>query len=207
MKKLLSRVAPFVGIATIVGVTAALALSVPPVFSPRAFNTQQTHYERHVITLTSASCVADNGGLGQTAPFGGSIANCVVKVGALPYNAFILRGNWFQATACNAVTTCTMSIGTSQANANELVSAQDIKTAATGAPALTIVTAGQGAQALGNGIAQTGTDGGFDLWVKIAQTGNSVTAGTIVFDLEYLAGNDGGCTPLYVPMGTTAPAC
>jgi hypothetical protein len=179
----------------------ALGLVFPGQYAPRYFPTQQVHYERHIINITSTNFMADVAQ--NTCIFSGS--TCSLRFAALPYNAFILRGNWFQSTACNAATTCTMSIGTASAGA-QIVSAQDIKTAATGAPALTIVTAGQGAQATGNGITATGANGGFDLYVTVTFTGAAPSAGTIVFDLEYLGPNDGGCLP-NVPMASTAVAC
>jgi len=179
---------------------AALALVFPGQFAPRFFPTQQVHYMRHVITITATQYTVDG-----LAPCVFAASTCSVRIGAFPYNAFIIRGNWFQGAVCNAATTCTMSLGTASA-ATTLVNAQDIKTVATGAPALTLVAAGAGAQLTGNGIAQTGADGGFDLFVTITFTGAAPTTGTIVFDLEYLAGNDGGCVT-NVPLGGTAATC
>jgi hypothetical protein len=179
---------------------AALALVFPGQFAPRAFPTQQVHYERHIINITATNFTADVAQ--NTCIFAAS--TCSLRFAALPYNAFILRGNWFQNTACNAVTTCTMSIGTTSGGA-QIVSAQDIKTAATGAPALTLVASGAGAQVTGNGATQTGANGGFDLFVTVTFTGAAPSAGSIVFDLEYLGPNDGGCA--YVPMNATAVAC
>ena len=172
--------------------------------SPRVFPSQQVHYERHIINITSTGFSVDQGQLGQACAW--VAATCSVKFAAVPYNAFILRGNWFQSAVCNAVTTCTMSIGTASGGA-QIVSLQDIKTVAAGAPALTIVNTGQGAQVTGNGIAQTGANGGFDLWVSVASTGGLPSAGSIVFTLEYLAPNDGNCVAVPIGGGTTSPAC
>jgi len=172
--------------------------------SPRVFPSQQVHYERHIITITGTGFSVDQGQLGQACAF--VAATCSVKFAAVPYNAFIVRGNWFQNVACNAVTTCTMSIGTASGGA-QLVSALDIKTVTAGAPALTIVTAGQGSQVTGNGIAQTGANGGFDLWVSVSSTGGLPSAGSIVFTLEYLGPNDGNCVAVPIGGGTTSPAC
>jgi hypothetical protein len=183
------------------GLGPALALVFPGQYAPRYFPTQQVHYERHIINITATNFQADVAQ--NTCIFSGS--TCSLRFAAVPYNAFILRGNWFQSTACNAATTCTMSIATTSAGTN-IVNAQDIKTAATGAPALTIATGGQGAQVTGNGTTQSGANGGFDLFVTVTFTGAAPTAGTIVFDLEYLGPNDGGCLP-NVPMASTAVAC
>lgn len=187
--------------------TLAYALTIPPTFAPRLFPWQMVHFERHVLQVNPAvtnfvgGFTADN----LTSCVWVS-STCSVKVGALPYNAFILRGNWFQGAVCNpGAGTCTMSLGTASGGA-QIVSAQDIKTVAAGAPALTIVTAGAGAQVTGNGTAQSGADLGFDLYATITWTTAAPTTGTIVFDLEYLS-PDGGCTPLVPALGQTAPTC
>ena len=181
----------------------AIALTIPPTFAPRLFPWQLVHFERHVLQVNpSQSGFAVDNAFGCVFAAG----SCSIKVGALPYNAFMLRGNWFQGVACNAVTSCSMSLGTSSGG-TQLVSGQDIKTVVAGAPALTLVAAsGQGAQSTGNGIAQTGTDLGFDLWVTVSFTGAAPTTGTIVFDLEYLA-PDSGCSPLVPALGQTSPTC
>lgn len=180
---------------------AALALSIPPVFAPRVFLSQQTHYERHVVTITSSGCSADAGQLGQVSNW--SSLACNVKVGAIPYNAFIVRGYIQAPTACNAGTTCTFSLGNASGGA-QYVSAQSVASTLNGT-ALTIVAANLGTNQSGNGIAQTGLDGGFDLWVNVTYSGTAPTAGQFVFIIEYFGPNDGGCAP--VPQGSTATIC
>ncbi len=180
-----------VGLAALFGVaTAAFALTVPPSFEPRQFSTQQTHYLR--FTVNYNSCVLSAG-------------SCAFKVGALPYNAFVIRGYQQIVTSFNSGTTDTLSIGVTQANANELVAAQSVHGSAGGATALTIVSTNAGTVVTGDGATQTGTNGGFDVWVKYAQTGSAPTAGQAVEVLEYFAPNDGSCAP--VPLGATAAAC
>jgi hypothetical protein len=193
---------PFVaglGIGSLVIGPAAIALVFPGQFAPRAFQTQQVHYQRHVINITSTNFTAD---LAQnTCIFSGS--TCSIRVAALPYNSYVVRASQQVVTACNAATTCTLAIGTSSAATN-LVAAQTIA-AAGGGTALTVVAANAGIAATGNGIAQTGLDGGFDIFFTVTFTGAAPTTGTVVIVIEYFGANDGGC--ILVPMGSTAGAC
>ena len=195
MRKLLAYTVPF-----LLAGGAALALVNPASIAPRAFPTQQTHYERHTINVSSSGCSADSG-QGMTGVF--TAGSCSVKIAAVPYNAFIARAYQQVTTACNAGTTCTLALGTSSGGVN-LVAAQSIA-AAGGGTALTVVAANLGIAATGNGIAQTGTNGGFDVWATVAQTGTAASAGQATVIVEYFGANDGSCS--YVSMGTTAAAC
>lgn len=177
----------------------ALALVFPGQYAPRQFPLQQTHYERHVVNITATNFTVD--GAQQTCTFVSS--TCSVRIGALPYNAFILRAYTNPVVVCNAATTCTLSLGTASAG-TQLVNAQDIKSSANGVQD-TIVAANLGIAATGNGIAQTGANGGFDLYVTITFTGAAPSAGTVAFVLEFAAPNDGGCS--YTPMAATNTAC
>src|SRR5260370_37191237 len=56
---------------------AALALVVPQNFAPRQFPTQQVHYARFSVNFNSCVYVS---------------LTCSVKIGAIPYNSYILRG-------------------------------------------------------------------------------------------------------------------
>lgn len=195
---------------------AALALVIPGQFAPRQFPTQQVHYERHVITLAAGStanttvATAD----GQTAcitPASTTSAACSIRIGALPYNAFVVRGYVQVPTACNTggtTPTCTISLGTASGGA-QLVSAQSVATGIAGT-AMTIVAANLGIAATGNGITSSGANGGFDLWFTLTEGAASgmteATAGTIIVIVEYFAGNDGGCV-VNVPIASSAAAC
>jgi hypothetical protein len=97
-----------------------------------------------------------------------------------------------------------LSLGTASAG-TQIVNGQDIKGAGTAGIAMTITAANLGIAATGNGIAQTGANGGFDIWATVTYSGAAPSAGTIVFVVEYIGPNDGGC--LYVPMGSTSGAC
>ena len=160
-------------------------------FSPRLFPDQQTHYWRFTVNFNSCTLPATAG-------------QCSVKVGTLPYNAFVARGYMQVTTAFNSTTTDTLALGTASGGA-QLVAATSTHAVAAGA-ALTIVAANLGIAATGNGIAQTGTLGGFDIWATIAYTGaTAATAGQAIVVLEYFGSNDGSC--VNVPLGSTSPAC
>jgi hypothetical protein len=168
---------------------AALALVIPQNFAPRAFQTQQVHYLRFVVNFNDCVLVA---------------GTCSVKRGAVPYNAFIIRATQQIITNFNSGTTDTLALATASGGA-QLVAAQTVHAGAGGGTALTVVAANLGIAATGNGIAQTGGDGGFDIWSVYAQTGAAPTAGQLVIVIEYIGPNDGSC--ILVPMGSTAGAC
>jgi hypothetical protein len=180
---------------------AALALVFPGQYAPRYFPTQQTHYERHLINITSTACTADTAQ--NTALF--SAGSCSIRIGALPYNAFVVRAALQITTACNAATTCTVALGTASGGA-QLLAAQSILAAAGTAVLTPAVAATAGILSTGNNTTASGANGGFDLFATIAQTGAAATAGTVVVILEYFGPNDGGCLP-NVPMASTAGPC
>ena len=74
-------------LASLATLSPALALTAPPTFNPRMFQTQQTHYLRFTVNFNSCA-------------FGTGLV-CTAKVGNLPYNAFIVRGYLVDCTdAC-----------------------------------------------------------------------------------------------------------
>jgi hypothetical protein len=166
---------------------AAMALVFPGQYAPRFFPTQQTSYERHLINITSTNFTADTA---QNTCIFVSLT-CSVRIGALPYNAYVVRAYQQVVTACGAGTTCTLALGTSSAAVN-LVAAQTIN-ATSGSTALTVVAANAGIAATGNNIASTGANGGFDLYVTITYSGTAPTGGAVVIVVEYFNPNDGGC--------------
>lgn len=176
-------------------VGAAVALTNPPTFGPRMPTNQTVSFYRISVSFNSIN--------GQPCVL---VSNsCTVKVGALPYNAYVIRATQQIITNFNSQTTDTIALGVSSANANELVAAQSVHTGAGNQSSLTVASAGSGIQVTGNGVAQTGTDGGVDLYVKYAQTGTAPTAGQAIIILEFIPPNDGICSD--VPIGSTAPAC
>jgi hypothetical protein len=183
---------PFVaglGIGSLVIGPAALALVFPGQYAPRYFPTQQTHYERHVVNITAGSVATASVATVDTAQntciFTTTTA-CSVRIGAVPYNAFLVRAYVQITTACNG-TLCTIGLGTASASQN--IFAAQVFTAAT---FLTPALANPGITVTGNNIASSGADGGFDLYLTFSETAQS-TAGTAVVVLEYIGSNDGGC--------------
>jgi hypothetical protein len=178
-----------VAIGALIGATALVyALVVPASYPPRQFNTQQTHYLRFSFPYNGCTLVA---------------GTCSVKVGAVPYNAFIVRAYQQVYTAFNSGTTDTIGLGTSSGGVN-IVAAQTVHAATAGLP-LTVVAANIGTAATGNGATQTGTNGGFDIFVTYTQTGAAPSAGNASLIVEYFGPNDGSCQT--VPQNSTAPGC
>lgn len=155
---------------------------------PRLHQTQQTHYLR--FSVSANSCLY--------APL-----VCSIKVGALPYNAFITRAYHQTTTTWNAGTSASVGLGTVTPAVN-IVASTNVTTAGN-AVATTMVAAGLGVSVTGNGIAQSGAAGGFDVFATITIVGALPTAGSTQYVLEYIAPNDGKCRA--VPLGETAPAC
>lgn len=179
----------FFAAALLVGTLPGLqALTVPATIAPRMFPTQQVHYQRFVVAFNSCNYVS---------------LVCSVKVGALPYNAFIARIFAQTTTTWNAGTSASIGLGTVTPAVNLLASTA-FTTAAAGA-AQTVVAANVGLAVTGNGIAQSGLNGGFDLFATITIVGALPTAGQTTFIVEYFAPNDGNCAA--VPLGSTAAAC
>lgn len=197
---------------------AAFALTVPPTFAPRNFQTQQVGYIRILIGAQPGPGAAPQGTAtanGFTCVMAGGSTGCSIKVGALPYNSFMLRGSLQVLTAFNSTTTDTVAlcVATACGAGTIIMPATSTHTAANGAAV--VLTTGFGVGNNGSQVSpgttgwnqtQTGGDGGFDLFVNFQSTGtNGPTAGQAVLLIEYAAPNDGVCTD--VPMGTTAGAC
>jgi hypothetical protein len=156
----------------------------------RVFPTQQVAYIRNTFAYTSCTQVSNA---------------CTVKMtnASLPYNAAILRVSAVVYTVFNSTASDTFTIGTTSANANEIVSACNARSA-TGIVACSLTTTVQ--TATGNSTAQSGTNGNFDLWLKwTAGTGNTASTGLVSWVIEYVMPNDGLCTT--VPANTTAAGC
>jgi hypothetical protein len=160
----------------------------PRSYSPRLFLSQQTHYERFQVNFNSCVYVS---------------LVCSIKVGTLPYNAFVVRGYFQTTTTWNAGTSASIGVGTVTPAVN-LVASIAVTTAGNMTVA-TIAPTGGGVSVTGNGIAQSGTLGGFDLFATITIVGALPTAGATTWVVEYIAPNDGNC--IAVPLAATSPAC
>jgi hypothetical protein len=202
MRKLLRNTAAAIGIIAswlAVGVlTAPVPLDAQVIPSgsttqrkpvPRFFPTEQVAYIRTTFAFNMCTAVANV---------------CILQLAnaSLPYNAIVLRVNWAVYTAFNSTTSDTLSLGVTSANANELVSATSIHAA--GIASQTVVATSL--NNTGNTTAQTGSNGGFDLWVKwTAGTGNTATTGLMAILIEYITPNDGLCGP--VALGAAPVGC
>ena len=175
-------------LATLAAVSLSVyALTNPPTFAPRMFQTQQVHYIRFSANFNS--CTLASG-------------TCSFKIGALPYNAWLSTVQQQITTSFNSGSTDTIAIGISSGGA-QIVAAQSVHGAAGDAAALTVIH--PGIVTTGNLATSTGADGGFDVWVTYASGGGAPTAGAAQYVLTYFAPNDGSCAP--VPLGSTAGPC
>ena len=183
-----------VGLGLALMATAALALTVPPTYAPREFQTQQTHYLR--FTFNFNSCVIP-----------AAAAVCTVKVGAVPYNSFLTAVHWQIITVFNPTTSATISLGTTATAATNIKAALNVFTGQATTAGLDTAFAGAGVLVTGASAASTGANGGFDVYATYTTGANASqgTTGQITFIIEYIAPNDGTCT--MVPIGGTAIAC
>ena len=152
-------------IAFLVGLPlAALALQVDQTKTPpiRALGTQQLGYYRLTINYNDA-----NIGAGQ-------------QFGALDKLTYIYAVDCYVTTAFNAVTTNVVTIGTTKANANEIVGS-GITAGTIGVYHLT------SAAGLGLAVTQTGP---ITLWAKYTQTGTAATAGSVTCMIAFATNND-----------------
>jgi hypothetical protein len=159
--------------------------------TPRQFQTQQTHFIR--ATLNFNMCVQSSNA-------------CTVKLAnaSLPYNSIVKAVTAYVYTAFNSTTSDVLILGTTSANANEIVSStMNIHSQAT----VTGTVVATAFNSTGNTVAQSGTNGGLDLWVKwTAGTGNTATAGLVSLVIEYFPPIDGLCTP-NIAQGAAPAGC
>lgn len=197
--RLVRNLCAAVGIAlsTLAAVNLAFSQVIPSTSTtqrqpvPRQFGTEQVHYVRS--TLTFGMCVQASNA-------------CTVKLAnaSLPYNAIVARVTAYVYTAFNSTTSDVIIVGTTSANANEIVSST-VNIHAQATVAATVVATAF--NSTGNAVAQSGSNGGLDLWVKwTAGTGNTATAGLVSLVIEYFAPNDGNCTP-NIAFNTTPVGC
>jgi hypothetical protein len=190
----------------------AFALTIPPTYAPRQFQTQQVHYFRIFVTALTGTAAAVGPTVNGYACGVLTTGVCVVKVGALPPNAFVLRINMQIFTNFNSASgTDQIGIGTSTSSAAptvavNLLAATSVHTGAGGNVSQTVVTANAGSTLTGASQAQFGQNGGQDLWVEFNNSsGNGPSAGAATLIVEYIAGNDGSCVD--TPLGSTPTNC
>jgi hypothetical protein len=196
IRNLVASVGIALSVLAVATMTATFAQVIPSTSTtqrqplPRYYQTQQTHYIRS--TLTFNMCVQSSNA-------------CAVKLAnaSLPYNSIVLRVTVITYTAWNSTTSDVITVGTTSANANEIVSSS-INHRSQGTATGTVVATHF--NSIGGTASQTGSNGGFDIWVKwTAGTGNTATTGLSSIIIEYVPGNDGNCAP--VALGATAAGC
>lgn len=156
-----------------VGGPLAFALTTPPSFSPRVLQTQTIVHFRKTVNFNDANISAG------------------VKIGALPQGAYIVGVRCYVTTVFNAATTNVLTIGTTATGtdilAGGVTAATNCNPASTGNQTLS--------SAAGIGLAvaagtPTGSNGGFDLFVRYTQTGTAATTGKVTYIIDYVADDD-----------------
>lgn len=161
--------------------------------SPRVSVDQHTHYVRFAIDFSSC-------------PLRAADTACSFRVATVPYNAFLVAISKQIITTFNPTTSATIAFGTSAQGTN-VMAAFNVFTAQPTTAVYDTAFAGAGELVTGAGASPTGTGGGFDIWATytVGAAGSQGTQGRAVFILQYIAPNDGQCSP--VPAGATASSC
>lgn len=179
----------------LIGPVAATTLTItkPTTQPPRVYPEQTTHYLR--FSFKFSDC-----------PLRAADTACSIRVGSLPYNAFLTTIHKQIITTFNPTTSATVALGTT-GQGTDLMAAFNVFTG----QATTAVTdtsfASAGELVTGAGATSTGAAGGFDVFATytVGAAGSQGTQGHVVFIMEYIAPNDGLCVP--VPPGGTGAAC
>lgn len=148
---------------------SALLVDQNRLFNSRQLQEQAINYYRITVNFND-----QNIGSGQ-------------QFGQLPPNSYIYAIDAYVNTAFNAATTNVITIGTTKANANEIVGS-----GISGAPLATGVLHLTSATGLGTAVTMGGTwlNLNMPLFVKYAQTGTAATTGQIVIVIAYMPNND-----------------
>lgn len=150
--------------------------TIPATFPPRQGTDQRVHYIRKTVNFNDANIAG------------------AYQFASLPLNAYIVQTECHVTTAFNAGSTNVLTLGVTQASANELMQSGDITAGSTGVNTAT----------RGKGLLQTTTatnatssfgvvsaEGGVALFAKYTQTGTPATTGQAVFIVGYIPNNDG----------------
>lgn len=183
-----------VGLVAQPALATTLTITSNQVQPPRMLPEQATHYLRFTFNFNQCQLRA-----ADTA--------CSIRVGALPYNAFLVAISKQIITTFNPTTSATVALGTA-AQGVGVMAAFNVFTGQATTAVFDTAFAGAGEAVTGNGVTATGANGGFDLWATytVGAAGSQGTQGQVVFIVQYIAPNDGGCQ-VTVPFGGTAVAC
>ena len=150
--------------------------------SPRQLTDQTAPFIR--TTLTSSMCTIT-----------ASSCNVQAATASLPYNAVVLRVYLVVYTAFNSSGTGALdniTVGVTPGGAEIVSTVMNLKTV--GLASGTVVVASP--NSLGNGATQSGSNGGFDIWITWTSGGaTAATAGLASLIIEYAQANDGACFP------------
>ena len=129
----------------------------------RNYGQQEVQYIRVTINFNDANIAAG------------------VRFARLPQYAFVTYLQAHVETVFNAATTNVVTVGTTQANANEIIGTADLNEASATFQNMTT--------AAGLGVAVTAA-GDVDVWAKYTQTGAAATAGKAHIIIAYMLNND-----------------
>jgi hypothetical protein len=186
-----------IGIASLaIGPALATTLTITPLQTqpPRMYPDQNVHYIRFSFNFNQC-------------PLRAADTACSIRITSLPYNAFVTAISKQIITTFNPTTSATVALGTAGQSAN-LMAAFNVFTGQSTAAVYDTAFAGAGELVTGNGITATGANGGFDVYATytVGAAGSQGTQGQVIFVIQYIAPNDGGCITS-VPLGGSAPAC
>lgn len=137
--------------------------AIPQVLAARQYPWQLTHYLRFTVNFNDPLVSAPRD-----------------PRGCLPTNAFLTSVQTEVVTAFNAATTNVLTVGTTTANANEIVSAADVTE---GTPGIYASTGG-----IGRSLTASGPT---NVYAKYTQTGTAATTGKAIITIQYIPDNDG----------------
>jgi hypothetical protein len=181
--------------ALVAGPVLATTQTITPTqgLASRSNTDQEIHYVR--FTYNFNQC-----------PLRAADTACSMRVTNLPYNAFVVAISKQIITTFNPTTSATIAFGTSGQSAG-LMAAFNVFTAQATTAVYDTSFTGAGELVTGAGATSTGINGGFDIYATytVGAAGSQGTQGQVIFVIQYIAPNDGSCTP--VPLGSTAVAC
>jgi len=208
MKRFLHSLIPGLLLVPALAMTAfAVTVTVAPQFAPRDPVRQQTTYIRMHGKILGSGTIAINGKACKVATTG----TCIVKFGAIPAEAFLLRQTLQIITVFNSTTSDVIGIGSEVATGVNTMAATDVTSGAGAISSPAFVANSSGillstTVTTGAGKTQTGANGGYDLYASYTWVGASAaTTGEFIYVLEYAAPNDGDC--IATPMGSLPTAC
>lgn len=178
-----------------IGPVFATTLTITPqqIQAPRVYPDQNTHYLR--FSFNFSQC-----------PLRAADTACSIRVGALPYNAFLVAISKQIITTFNPTTSATVALGTAGQSTN-IMAAFNVFTGQATTAVYDTAFAGAGELVTGAGATPTGANGAWDLYATytVGAAGSQGTQGQVIFVVQYIAPNDGSCT--VVAPGASAAAC